>query len=175
MNINHKELPKGLYFMNFLSKNGLIVCASLMISGIASAAAHNYNDNKTRSVQNTIPHNISYTAHGTTDARTARMFRQLLKNSQALQVTASVKKSKPERDVDVTVNYTIKGKTSLSNVRKLIKLFKTSKHIQVIARANIRSHSAIRGQRFSFNQPGTWTINRSNHAAGHYNRHIAGK
>ncbi len=103
------------------------------------------------------------------------MFRQLLKNSQALQVTASVKKSKPQRNVDVTVNYTIKGTTSMRNVRKLIRLFKTSKHIQVTARANIHSDSTIRGQRFSFNQPGTWELHRSRYPGHRYNRHIAVK
>ncbi len=163
--------------MTFISTNGLVFCSALLISGIASAAAHNHTLQKnthSHPPQNQTRH-VSYTAHGTTDARTARMFRQLLKNSQALQVTASVKKSKPQRDVDVTINYTIKGKTSLRNARKLIQLFKTSKHIQVIARANVRSHSAMRDQRFSFNQPGTWELHHTRSSAHHYNRHIVGK
>ncbi len=158
--------------MKYLSKNGLVLCSALLISGIASAAAHNNIANK----HNTQGmHNFSYTAHGTTNAKTARLLRHLLTNSKALQVTASVKTPKPQRDVDVSVNYTIKGTTSMRNVRKLVQLFKNSKHIQVIARANIRTNSAIREQRFSFNQPGTWTLNRGNTTARHYNRHLAAK
>ncbi len=161
--------------MNFFSKNGLILCSALLISGIASAAAHNNVLHKNTHSMHNLSQNISYTAHGTTDARTAKMFRQLLKNNKALQVTASVKKSAPKRDVDVAVNYTIKGKTSLSNVKKLIQLFKNSQHVQVRARANVKSNSAIRAQRFSFNQPGTWTINHPNHSSTRYHRQLAKK
>ena len=159
--------------MNLFSTNGLILCSALLISGIASAAAHNNVLHKNKHSMQSLSQNISYTAHGTTDARTAKMFRQLLKNSKALQVTASVRNSAPKKDVDVAVNYTIKGKTSVKNVKKLIQLFKNSRYVQVRARANVRSNSAIRGQRFSFNQPGTWTINRFNHSSNRYNRQLA--
>lgn len=147
--------------MKLFSRNGLILstslCAAVILSGIVSA-------NKVEASSA-----VSYTATGKTDMRTARMFKKLLKNSQYLQVHASVKspaKRKPE--VDVAVNYTITGKTSLSNVRKLIKLFQSSKHVKVTARANVKANPVIRNQRFAFNEQGTWKINNYKQAAQKY-------
>lgn len=147
--------------MKLFSRNGLILstslCAAVIFSGLVSSSKVEASGT------------VSYTATGKTDMRTAQMFKKLLKNSQHLQVHASVKspaKQKPE--VDVAVNYTITGKTSLSNVRKLIKLFQSSKHVEVIARANVNANPVIRNQRFAFNNQGTWKINNYTQAAQKY-------
>ncbi len=123
--------------MKLFSGNGIILFAAIIFTGIASA-------NKTDAVR--APANIAggttYTAHGTTDLKTAMMLKYLLKNPH-LRVQAQLQpRQKPAaRQTEVMVNYTIKGKTDRQTVMKLKQLLQNSKHIKISAHANVNMNA----------------------------------
>ncbi len=82
----------------------------------------------------------NYTAHGSTDVKTAKLLQTLLKNSHKLQVNTQVHRA-PNNSGTVEINYTVSGKTDEKTARKLIQLFKTSKHIEVAVKVNRRRNS----------------------------------
>ena len=141
--------------MKKLSANGIIVCAGLLMTGITSAI-------NASTAQSTITaptknyQNISYTASGKTDRKTAMLFQQLIKNNKNLQIHAKViKKPAPKRNrqVEVAVDHTVHGKTDMKTLRKLIKLFQTSEEVYVSATTNVRSNTAKRNPKMEVPKP----------------------
>jgi len=112
--------------MKMLSKQGLLLSSVALSAGLALTSVVTPVEAK----------NISYTAKGTTDITTAKLFQTLLKNSKELEVRAQIKRHQAQYNVGVT--YTVTGKTSMKNARRLIKLFQESKHIQVTV--NVTQH-----------------------------------
>ena len=88
---------KGEYKMKKLSANGMIVCASLLMTGITSTLnANTTHPSFTAPIQ--INQGISYTASGKTDRKTAVLFQQLMRNNKNLQIHAEVaEKPAPQR------------------------------------------------------------------------------
>ena len=128
---------------NVSNKTALFV-ASVTLTTFASA----YNSGGATANQNHATSStkvVTYTANGTTDKKTAKLFQQLMQNNPNIEVTTQViHKAKPTRKnnmAHVAVNYTIKGKTDKATARKLIKLFKTSKHIEIVANINQKAAS----------------------------------
>ena len=135
--------------MTIFSRNTLLLCSAILVTGIVSA--NKSETINTTTANNHATHNISYTAHGKTDRRTARLFRQLLQNNPNMQIHAEVIQ-KPayqnRRPVEVSVNYTIRGKTSMRTVRRMIELFKNSKEVQVSATAKLRARRPAQQNRY---------------------------
>ena len=147
------QIPKG-YSMKYFSEDKLILAALVLLTGAASANKADIFNTKPSAPASTIQ-NISYTANGTTDRRTALLFQQLMKNRHQLQISAEVIQSPKQQSrspVDVTVNYTIHGKTSMKTVKRMIQLFKNNKEVQVIATANIKSNRTRNIQRSNLAQ-----------------------
>ncbi len=132
---------KGEYKMKKSSTNGMIVCASLLLAGITSTLNANAT-HPTFTAPNQINQEISYTASGKTDRKTAVLFQQLMRNNKNMQIHAEVaKRPVPQRDrqLEVAVNYTVHGKTDMKTLRKLIELFQNNKEVYVSATANVKT------------------------------------
>ncbi len=141
--------------MKKLSTNGIIVCASLLITGITSTL--NANTTHPRfTATNQINQDISYTASGKTDRKTAMLFQQLMRNNKNLQIHAEVvKRPAPQRSrqLEVAVNYTVHGKTDMKTLRKLLKLFQSNKTVYVSATANVKMNTTKRTSEVEESKP----------------------
>jgi hypothetical protein len=128
--------------MKISSRNKLAIVSAMLVTGVATANTFSANTNQATPLNQ----NISYTAHGTTDRKTAELFKKLMKNSHNLAVQVKVHKKGIKQNRDFS--YTITGKTSIKNVKKLMHLFKTNKHVEIIAEANSRGNAqqAVRQQ-----------------------------
>ena len=129
--------------MKKLSTNGIIVCASLLLTGITSTLnAHTTHPRFIAPNQN-----VSYNASDKTDRKAAMIFQQLVRNHKNLQINAEVaKKHAPQRgqQLEVAVNYTFHGKTDMKKLRKFIKLFKSNKTVYVSATLNVKTNNTKR-------------------------------
>lgn len=138
--------------MEISSKNKLILLSTVLLTGAVSASQLTIGQHQAQQpkAQNHSLANVTYTAHGTTDRKTALLFKQLMKNRKNLQITAEVSPSSKsaysgrtqgqhaaKQPMEVEINYTVRGKTTVANMKKLIKLFKTHKRVEVVAEANI--------------------------------------
>lgn len=140
--------------MKIFSGKKLLLCVATILTGTlaGTASANNTIDlsGLTGLSKSSNEHGVSYTAHGKTDMRTAKMFKQLMENNRNLQIHAevgSVKKrpsqltQSKKQQVEVSVNYTIRGKTNMKTVRKFIKLFQNNRHIEVTANISKKSRT----------------------------------
>ncbi len=147
------QIPKG-YNMKYFTEDKMILATLVLLTGAASAnKADVFNSEPSATLK--TQQNVSYTAHGTTDRRTALLFQQLMKNRQQLQINAEVIQrptQSSKRSVEVAVNYTIHGRTSLKKVRQMIELFKNNKEVQVIAQANVKANPSKINQGAYVNQ-----------------------
>ncbi|MEE9327489.1 MAG: hypothetical protein V3U71_09370 [Cocleimonas sp.] len=116
--------------MRISSKHKLAIVSAMLVTGVATANTFSASTNQTSQLKQ----NIAYTAHGTTDRKTAALFKQLMKNSDNLEVQVKVHKKSTQQNKDFS--YTITGKTSIKNVKKLMHLLKTNQQIEIIAEAN---------------------------------------
>lgn len=121
--------------MKILTSNKFALISAILVTGVATANTFSTNKNDVTQTKQ----NISYTAHGTTDQKTAKLFRQLMKNSHNLEVQVKVHKKSTKQNRDFS--YTITGKTSIKNVKKLMHLFKTNKHVEIIAKSHPRTNT----------------------------------
>jgi len=138
--------------MKILSKNKLAIFAAVLLTGAAYANKANTNmGNHASGAVNHSMKNLSYTAHGKTDRRTAMLFQQLLKQQKNhnLQVHVDVTK-RAARSSNKNFTYTITGKTSIRNVKKLMQLFKTNKHVEIVAQANPVSNQSSSHQQGAY-------------------------
>lgn len=139
--------------MTIFSRNTLLLCSAILVTGIVSA--NKSETINTPTANKNATHNMSYTAHGKTDRKTARLFRQLLQNNPNLKIHAEVIQKPAYQNrppFEVSVNYTIHGKTSMRTVRRMIQLFKNSKEVQVSATAKLRARRPAQQNRY-VNQP----------------------
>lgn len=130
--------------MNKNSRNALILGTATLFAGVTVTNTLDAANNTQNTIEKTTQ-SVSYTAHGKTDIKTARLFKQLMQNNRNLQIHAEVikqpvRQNKPQKEVDI--NYTITGKTDMKTVRKLIKLFNNSKAIEISMVANSGSQTA---------------------------------
>ena len=100
--------------------NALILGAATLLAGVTSTNSLDAANNTHNAIQQTTQ-NVSYTAHGKTDRKTARLFQQLMQNNRNLQIHAEVIKkpvsyNKPQKDVNI--NYTIQWQNGHENSQK---------------------------------------------------------
>jgi hypothetical protein len=124
--------------MNQISKKGLLVSVSLLVTGASyanSPSAPSFNN----ILHNHFNASKTYTARGTTNFKTALMIKYLLKNPY-LRVEASagnqhIKNQQlldnDKNNTGLLISYTIKGTTSKRVALQLKKLFETNQHISV--------------------------------------------
>lgn len=121
--------------MKKLSAHGIIVCTGLLMTGITSAI--NASTAQSTIAAPTINYqNISYTASGKTDKKTAMLFQQLMKNNKGLEVHAEVVRNPAPKQNHQNFSYTARGKTDRKTALLFQQLMKNNKDLEVHAKVN---------------------------------------